>query len=167
MVGGIALLHDSPLGAEQLALDLQSKWQMRAMQQHWSAAVVAGSTAELPTDDFRAADPFTMYAYVPVGVSALDGHWITYPNVGWTYTQGGAHELIWGVRTDVHLSTTVTVVGEVYGTGTADPGVQTGLQVRPGADWLELNATVSADEQNGTRRAWLTFGLVAVLDAVE
>lgn len=164
LVGGVALLHDSPLGAEQMALDLQSKWQARPMEHGWSAAVVAGGTAELPTDDFRTDDPFTAYAYVPVGVAALDGHFVVYPNVGWSYAQGGPHELSWGLRTDVHLNPIVTVVGEVYGAGTASPGVQTGLQIRMGADWLELDATVSHDERNGARRTWLTLGLVAVLD---
>lgn len=164
LVGGLGLLHATSLGAEQIALDLQSKWQARPMEHGWSAAGVTGGTAELPTDDFRATDPFTAYAYVPVGVAALDGHLAAYPNVGWSYTQGGPHELSWGLRTDVHLNPIVTVVGEVYGAGTAPPGVQTGLQIRMGADWLELDATVSHDEQNGARRTWLTLGLVAVLD---
>lgn len=164
LVGGFALLHDSPLGAERMAFDLQSKWQMRPLQHGWSAAVVAGGTADLPTDDFRAADPFTAYAYVPVGVSGLDGHVVAYPNIGWSYTQGGPHELSWGLRTDVHLNTVATAVGEVYGTGTATPGFQTGLQIRPSADWLELYATVSYHEWSDGRSTRLTLGLVAVMD---
>jgi len=165
LVGGFALLHASPLGAEQMVFDLQSKWQVRPMRQRWSAALVAGGTAELPTNDLRAADPFTTYGYGAAGVSALDGQVVAYPNAGWSYTQGGPHALTWGLRTDLHLNTVFTVVGEVYGTGTADPGIQAGLQIRPDADWLELNATVSVDERNSTRRTWLTFGLVAVLNA--
>jgi hypothetical protein len=94
----------------------------------------------------------------------LDGSVVTYPNVGWSYAQGGPHELTWGLRTDVHLSTIVTVVGEVYGAGTTDPGLQTGLQIRPDPDWLELDATVSVGERDGTRRTWFTLGIVAVLD---
>lgn len=104
-----------------MAFDLQSKWQARPMRHHWSAALVAGGTAELPTDDFRAANPITMYAYVPAGVSVLDGRWAVYPNVGWVHTQGGPHAVSWGLRTDVHLSTVVTVVGEMYGTGPTAP----------------------------------------------
>jgi hypothetical protein len=164
VVGGLALLHDSPCGAERMAFDLQSKWQVRPMGRGWSTAAVAGGTAELPTDDFRTPDPFTAYAYVPVGLAVRDGHVVAYPNAGWSYTQGGVHEIIWGARADVHLSTQVTVVGEVYGVRTSTPGIQTGMQLRPGADWLELNATVSYDERSDARRTWLTLGFVALLE---
>lgn len=82
VVGGLGLLHDSRFGAERMALDLQSKWQVRPMRPRWSAALVAGGTAELPTDDFRAADPFTTYAYGAAGVSALDGQVVAYPSAG-------------------------------------------------------------------------------------
>lgn len=70
----------------------------------------------------------------------------------------------WGLRTDVYLNTVVTVVGEVYGVGTAAPGYQAGLQLRPGAGWLEVDATVSHGTRGGTRRTWRTLGLVAALD---
>jgi hypothetical protein len=38
------------------------------------------------------------------------------------------------------------------------------MQLRPGADWLELNATVSYDERSDARRTWLTLGFVALLE---
>ena len=163
LVGGVALLHASPLGAEQLALDLQSKWQVRPLLSGWSAALVGGGTAELPTTDFRASDPFTVYAYGVAGAPAFGGQLTAYPNLGWTHTQGDGHALSWGLRADLLLSSSVILVGEAYGTGTAPPGYQAGLQIYPGLDWLELDATVSHDVRNGTRQTWITLGLVAVL----
>lgn len=72
--------------------------------------MVAGATVALPTDDFRAADPFTVYAYVPIGVTAFNERLIAYPDAGWTYAQGGPHTFTWGLRA-------------------AAPGFQAGLQI--------------------------------------
>ncbi len=165
VVGGIALLHVAPFGAEQMALDLQGKWQVRPPRRSWSAALVAGATAEVPTTDGRAARLAATYAYGATGLSLLGEQLTLYANAGWSRARNGPSLLTGGLRADVRLTDRFIAIGEVFGTGRSAPGAQASLHVRPGPDWLELNATVTRARRAETYQTRLTLGLVAVLDA--
>lgn len=120
------------------------------------AAVGGAEMQEIRVPNGR---PSTLYGYGIVSQEVVPDRLTLYQNVGWTHTENGIHELTWGGRFDWAFHDRFVFIGEIAGTGRADPSAQALLRTVLLPNRIEMDVSATRGGPTDNRTTWGTIGL--------
>lgn len=98
------------------------------------------------------------YGYGILSQDLIPGQLVAYQNLGWLKVENGPHQLTWGARIDWTVVDWLTVIGEAYGEGRADPSFQAALRTVLLPDRIEMDVSVTRAGSFANRNTWATVG---------
>jgi hypothetical protein len=101
-----------------------------------------------------------VYAFLPASLSLRDDQWTLHGNAGWEWNrdEGGGHGLTWGLRADLGLSPSFSLIGELFGEGGDRPEYQAGVRLHLPAAGVEADLSWGGHTDGRLRGAGVTIG---------
>ncbi len=138
----------------------------------WGLGVVlgVGPNPSAEGEERRFGD---VYAFLPASVSLLDDRLVMHGNVGWEWHretidhgdhahESDDHHLSWGLRSDVALNDTFTLLGEFYGEDDRRPHFQAGLRLQHDGAGVEVDLTWGGSTHPDEEGPGFTVGVAFV-----
>ncbi|MFP4229110.1 MAG: hypothetical protein ACLFTE_09815 [Salinivenus sp.] len=156
LAAGTAFLRGAQANQRTVEYSLEGKVLLRPGSVHRiGAAVVSGIGAqELGLPRGR---PASTYAYGILSQTLVPDRLTAYQNLGWRHTDGGPHELTWGVRLDGSLFDRFILIGEAYGEGHTT-SLQAALRTVLLTNRIEADVSITRSAIGATPKTWGTVG---------
>lgn len=114
-----------------------------------------------------------VYAFMPASISLLNDRLVVHGNLGWGWHretvdhgdhvhESDDHHLTWGLRSDVALSDTFTLLAELYGEDDRRPHYQVGLRLQHEGAGIEVDLTWGGSTHPDEEGPGFTVGLAFV-----